>query len=962
MSKTLTKYILILIFTTFVYSSYSQNNAQIDSLLVELRSAKVDSGKVILLNELHNEYVHLDREIAVSYAREALNLSLKVKYNRGAAQSYYNIGLYYDERNNFNLSIEFVKKSLEISSKLNDTLQVAMGYYQLGKVYFYKGDYVLSLECYNKSLNLCTELNEDRGIAYNYQAIGGIYQNTGNNHIALEYYFKGFEIQKKINDKYGITFAYNNISNIYKELADFDKAIDYIEESLTISEEIKNRNGIASSYQELGLIYIETSNFEKAQAYLALSLKIFNKISNKRDAAKSYLGVGTIYDSLNIYDKAFENFNKALDLYNEIDDKSGIIQANVKLGFLYISFEDYPNAIVCLKKAEKLSRKIGNYERLIEATKGLNIIYVKQKKFREAHKYLSLNKHISDSLRKEDNIKKVTQTILQYEFGQKQKDIELKQQKRKDTFNAELKQQKLFRNISFAAFTVMVIIAFVIFGFFKIKQKANIQLSSRKREILEKNEELKQQGEEIIAQSETLQKINTELKKLSIVAQHTHNAVIIMDPLGNYEWINDSFTRIFGLTLKDLKIKIKNIIGSSTSKEVKAQINKCIQTKQTVNYEFFSEFLSDKGTWIHATLTPVLDNEGNITKLIAIDTDISELKEAEQQILQKTEEISVQKEILELQNENILENRYELAKQKEKLEQQHEDIKASIRYALTIQKSILPLKSNMDKILDYFIIYYPKDIVSGDFYWFSAIKEKDEKMESSDYTIMTVPKESDFEMHRNLKVAKDPEQQKLFVAVIDCTGHGVPGAFMSMIGSRLLNEIVNERQVFEPNQILELLNIGVRKALKQQYTENRDGMDIALCRIEKKSDGKTKIVFCGAKRPLFCYRKANEQIITLKGDRKDIGGGSWAEYQDLPFTNYAVTLKKDDMIYLTSDGMVDQNSPSGKKIGTRKLKKILQDIGHLSLSEQKKNIEEVLTNHQQTEDQRDDITVLGIRI
>jgi len=153
------------------------------------------------------------------------------------------------------------------------------------------------------------------------------------------------------------------------------------------------------------------------------------------------------------------------------------------------------------------------------------------------------------------------------------------------------------------------------------------------------------------------------------------------------------------------------------------------------------------------------------------------------------------------------------------VQSQHKNIQGSIQYAQTIQHAILPLQSNMDKFLNHFLIYRPRDIVSGDFYWF-AVQEA------------------------------GTEHETIFVAAVDCTGHGVPGAFMSLIGSTLLNETVRVKKIDHPASILEQLDEGVMKALKQDKTHNDDGMDVCLCRIERLDDGNYQILYAGAQRPL----------------------------------------------------------------------------------------------------------------
>jgi len=260
------------------------------------------------------------------------------------------------------------------------------------------------------------------------------------------------------------------------------------------------------------------------------------------------------------------------------------------------------------------------------------------------------------------------------------------------------------------------------------------------------------------------------------------------------------------------------------------------------------------------------------------------------------------------------------------IEDKNKNITASIRYAKTIQQAILPSDKELQESLhEYFTIYKPKDIVSGDFYWF---------------------------VHK-------PDQNRKFLAAVDCTGHGVPGAFMSMIGHSLLDEIVNADQIYEPARILENLNIRVREALKQDEKVNDDGMDVCLCMMESIDNNAVKVTFTGAKRPLYYMTQTSEKLVALKGDLKSVGGLSLRQRH---FTNKEILLRKGDTIYLTSDGLIDQSGINKRKFGTLRLIKLLEENAHLPMQKQKAVLEEELQKHQQNTEQRDDIMVIGVRV
>ena len=513
------------------------------------------------------------------------------------------------------------------------------------------------------------------------------------------------------------------------------------------------------------------------------------------------------------------------------------------------------------------------------------------------------------------------------EITNKEKELTKQQDeidKQKKVLSQQTSQISVQKNIIFAIIFIvfsLLIFAFFIYRAYKMNRKMN-------RELKQKNKEINKQKDEIVTQSKQLEHINTELEKLSIVASHTDNAVIIMNSKGNFEWVNAGFTRLYGYTLQLLKNELdENIIKASSLSNIEEIITRCVARKETISYEAVNTARDNTKIWVQTTLTPILDNNKKVVKLVAIETNINTLKQQEKEIRQKSEELLQQKD--ELQEQNIF------------IEEQNKHIRSSIRYAKTIQNSILPIQENINKEFNSMIIFKPKDIVSGDFYW--CIKNS---------------------------------QQEFFFAAVDCTGHGVPGAFMSLISSRLLNEIVINKNITSPKKILTELNNSIIETLKQKETDNNDGMDLCLIKIEKKYDDKNnndkkpykvskdlirfKVTFSGAKRPLFYYAKQENKFGMLKSDRKSIGGVR-ARRSRIIYTNQTLNLYPNDIVYLTTDGLIDQNNLERKRFGTPKFTALLDKIKDNTLPEQQILIENELNSYQQQEFQRDDITILGLQ-
>ncbi len=301
-----------------------------------------------------------------------------------------------------------------------------------------------------------------------------------------------------------------------------------------------------------------------------------------------------------------------------------------------------------------------------------------------------------------------------------------------------------------------------------------------------------------------------------------------------------------------------------------------------------------------------------------------------------------EKEKIELANQ-------EISKQKEIVEEKNKNITDSINYALRIQQAFLPDKKEIYSSLPQsFILFKPKDIVSGDFYFF-----QEKKVENL--------RNREIEMEKNV-LQNSPTLQLtnskiVFIAAVDCTGHGVPGAFMSMLGSERLTDAVQKSN--DIGEILSLLNKGVKTSLKQssKNESTRDGMDIAICSI----DTKNRIVkYAGANRPVWIIRSGQAEVEEMKATKVAIGG---LTNDNQHFDTHELKLQQGDTFYICTDGYADQFSGhNGKKLMTGKLKQILLSIQNKTMQEQEQYLENFLENWKAGTEQVDDILVIGVRL
>lgn len=277
--------------------------------------------------------------------------------------------------------------------------------------------------------------------------------------------------------------------------------------------------------------------------------------------------------------------------------------------------------------------------------------------------------------------------------------------------------------------------------------------------------------------------------------------------------------------------------------------------------------------------------------------------------------------------EKVTERTAELQDEKRKVEAAHKDIKDSIQYAQKIQSAILPAEEEFRKHLrEFFILFRPKDIVSGDFYWISEVKSAG-------------------------------GEEFVFYAAADCTGHGVPGGFMTMLGHGLLNELVNEKKMTEPAEILDALRERIILSLKQtgRSGENKDGMDIVLCRYNKR-------------RKKLCYAAANNTCVVVSGDElKEFAADKQPVgiYGDVlkPFSQTEIELKDGDVIYTFTDGYADQfGGPKGKKLKYKNLLSLLQQSARLPVHMQERFLDSKFQEWKGEMEQLDDVLVIGVRV
>ncbi|OFY98852.1 MAG: hypothetical protein A2491_15500 [Bacteroidetes bacterium RIFOXYC12_FULL_35_7] len=723
-------------------------------------------------------------------------------------------------------------------------------------------------------------------------------------------------------DQKGQSDALSNIGDIYLAKQDAQKAIENYEKSLKIDIGSKDIKGQATNYNNLGVAYHKKGDYKKSIQSHEKAQKIFEELNDKTGLFKTYNNLGNNYYKMNDFVKAEDYYNNTLKTAKAVSDEKGQISALYNLGNIFKDQKKYEKALENFNKSVELAKQIKYQEALGKNYKSMSAIYYDKKDFQKAYEHYKLYvdaKFIEDDEGQLSEIQAKVENDLQIEKlkakltaqtmlsmlkdEQNLKEIELRdvEIQRQEEVN---QKQRILIFAFVLGFLIVIIFSFLLFRQYKQIKKSNKLLAQQ-------NEEIRQQKEEITAQRDQLEEINIELEKLSIVARETSNAVIIMDGEGRFEWVNAGFERLFGITLEQLiQQKGDNFIDTSNSSDAKDLFLSCIENKITVSYDTFTFDAAGNKIWTQTTLTPIADASGKVIKLVAIDSNITQIKLAEEEIKQQNEEIKAQSEQLKEFNK--------------KLETKNIQIMDSINYAKRIQEAILPRQSLIYTALpDSFILFKPKDIVSGDFYWYAQLGDK------------------------------------WFVAAVDCTGHGVPGAFMSMIGNTLLNEIVVNKKVDVPSAILLELNKGISFSLtqgKEGEDSQDDGMDISICCVDTVKKTATLAL---AGHAAFAVR--DNTLSSVEGDIFSIGG-MFANNPNIEFTDNVFPLDKPLTLYMFSDGYQDQfGGADNKKFMVNRFGKLLSENQNLPMCDQHVLLDKTIEEWKGSRKQLDDILVIGLR-
>lgn len=635
----------------------------------------------------------------------------------------------------------------------------------------------------------------------------------------------------------------------------------------------------------LSQVYREKGEVHVALEYIKDALKIDEMLGNKSNMSSSYNDLGILYYDLGLFENSLEYYLKSLELDKEMDNSQGIATSLINIGFLHSELKNYDDALRCFKESRDIQLANDDNLGLITSYNNLSGVYYSKNELDSSLMQLTISLPIALEVNNAPSIANI--------YSRKGRIL----QKLKSDSAMFYYQKALDLRSKVKDMDGLQASNYEIADFYLDKNQLNSALKYGEKAYL------------IAKQLENPKLIKTASKLLSDIHFRlgSYKKAFQMLEINNKLEIeannNENSRKLFKRHM-DLEYKLKKENDSIRSQakidkhNLELEKQKLYAEKSRIEKEKSEAIASKKGMYLIFAIIGLVLLGAGFLYLIKIN----------RQKQRANEIIEEQKAIVEIKNREIVD---------------------SINYAKQLQKAILPSKSDLKTSLkDYFLMYKPKDIVAGDFYWMEKISENE-----------------------------------IFIAVADCTGHGVPGAMVSVVCSNALTKAAVEEKIKTPAKILD----RARDIVIQQFGQNsnsqlKDGMDISLCLINSKE--KT-VNWAGAYNPLVIVKSDLKSMEVIKADKMPVGGGQVLE----PYTDHSLQLAAGDMLYMYTDGYADQfggtnsnGKTTGKKYKSKRLHELLRRIAPLPMKEQNDSLHDEFYAWKGELEQIDDVCLMGIKL
>ena len=725
----------------------------------------------------------------------------------------------------------------------------------------------------NKTDSLNNELKKSKQDTNRVNLLIGlseIYQSI-NLDSALLYGTKALTLSENLSDKKGQSKAYKCIGVVHYYHGDYSLTIENWQKSLKINEELGDKKGMSASYNNFGVFHASQGNYPMAIEYYLKSLKIDEELGDKNGMSNCYNNIGNVHKGQCNYDKAISYSIKSLKIFEELGDKKGMSNSYMSIGNVHYEQGGYKQAIEYYLKSLKIKEKLGDKRGMSSLYVGMGNVNASQSNYPMAIKYYLKSIKTFEELgdKKGMSFSYNNLGIVHSYQGNYKQAIEyyLKSLKIDEEIGDKNGIAVIYINIALLNITLSDSAA--------LTENQRINYLNKAMEYGNKAYTLALEIEAVPQQNNAaahLQKIYTKLGNYKDAIKYAEIFITTQDSMFSED-----------------KTKALAEMGAKYETEKKQlQIEK-METQKNLDNKTIEAQQAENRKQLIIIISAII---GFVIVLVF--------------------SIILLRMFRHKRKANIL-----LAQQKEVIEEKNKDIMASITYAKRIQTAILPPQKIVKEYLkNSFILYKPKDIVAGDFYW----------MEHKD--------------------------GKVLFAAADCTGHGVPGAMVSVICNNGLNRSVREYSITDPGKILNKTREIVIQEFEKSEEEVKDGMDIAICSLEG-----NRLQYAGAHNPLWIVR--NGEILETKADRQPIGKSIQTEL----FTTHTLELQNGDTLYIFSDGYVDQfGGEKGKKFKSKAFKELLLSIQDKAMEDQRLLIDDTFENWRGELEQIDDVCVIGVRI
>ncbi|MDP3567288.1 tetratricopeptide repeat protein [Sediminibacterium sp.] len=684
------------------------------------------------------------------------------------------------------------------------------------------------------------------------------------------------------------TVRINALINLSKEHVKerrFSKAIKYASIAKLISEKLvkavdisKSKIWLANSLQTIAYTFENQENYGNSLAHYKKELLLREEIGEKDEVADCLNKIGELYNLQDNVAASFEYYYKALAIIDDLNFKDKALTVYNNIGIAYDRQKNYSKALEYYNKVLTLSKEQGDKNTMGISYSNIGTVYAEQGENKQALDYFYKFLKIAEEASDKKNV------AIAYLNISNVYDVEGNFKK---SFEMQFKAIKIFEELGNTAELALM--------------KANI-------------------GASYLSLAKTTSNKSEKNQSLRNAKVYLNDALALYQKTGQTESISQIY---FDLS------ELEKLSGNFE--------NSLVNYKAHIQYRDSLAKVQDNEKSIRAEMNYEFDQKESLTKLEQEKLQAIAKEESQKQktlivlfmaafVFMAILAVFILRNNRHKQKANriITNQKHEVERQKNLTEEKQRQILSSISYAKRIQDSILISENEITKhIPEFFITYIPKDIVSGDFYWYS--KQGDDS----------------------------------FIVVADCTGHGVPGAFLSMVGSTLLNEIITHKKISDPSLIIKELAISLSNTLinKEKEEFNQDGMDISICRVNHKT---RKIYFAGANQSIYIVdQKSTNEI---KAQISSING-IFAMNKTEEITTFEWDLKPGTMVYMATDGYVDQISEvTNKKFLSSRYEKLLREINASPIEKQSQMIEETFDEWKGDSKQIDDVLVIGFKI